>query len=507
MLPGGAASAVCLLSVLSMHSSAFAQSSWSPEPFVARQQISKLSNQPASSATNASPTNLNNRLRDAAGSSATGQVDQQQAVVRWRSAPNIQPSNDIYSSDQFAGSSNQLVASNQADSVQPNSLRATRASQDIAQERLASQQSVMVVASQQVNSQANHHVSTANWTSRGGDPSNLVRQAQFSLPGSDSTPPAAPLTPNSNDARSLRDFDDVPSFDDIPKLDQREATSGQRSLLQPDSAGEANKPSPFLPSRSDESTEADRSPSDRDATPNLKPPRPPAQTSNRELDCETIRTQLVDMPISNIRLDISPQFGPGPKNKGSRPERREAFAAKAPLRTWTDYKGRIITDARLVDLRYDAVELEMGDGQHQAIFLRDLSDSDLAYVSESWSLPITCGISGDDAPLRTFTPSTVTWKASGLCHKPLYFEDTQLERYGHEFGPVAQPLISSAHFFGNVVCLPYKMGIHPVTECQYALGYYRPGNCAPWTIAPVPLSLRGALAEASVITGAAMVLP
>jgi hypothetical protein len=66
-----------------------------------------------------------------------------------------------------------------------------------------------------------------------------------------------------------------------------------------------------------------------------------------------------------------------------------------------------------------------------------------------------------------------------LCHKPLYFEEVQLERYGHTAGPVRQPFISGAHFFVNLAALPYKMAINPPHECQYALGYYRPEAVHP----------------------------
>jgi hypothetical protein len=98
-------------------------------------------------------------------------------------------------------------------------------------------------------------------------------------------------------------------------------------------------------------------------------------------------------------------------------------------------------------------------------------------------------------------------KASALCHKPLYFEDEQLERYGHSFSPCFQPFISGAHFFCTLPVLPYCMGVEPPCECIYALGHYRPGSCAPYMINPVPLSPRGALIEAGVITGAAAALP
>ena len=92
--------------------------------------------------------------------------------------------------------------------------------------------------------------------------------------------------------------------------------------------------------------------------------------------------------------------------------------------------------------------------------------------------------------------TTFTWKATGTCHKPLYFEDVQLERYGHSWNPVVQPFMSAAHFFVSVPLLPYKMGLNPPNECMYTLGYYRPGSCAPYMIEPIPLSLRAAAFEA-----------
>jgi len=108
---------------------------------------------------------------------------------------------------------------------------------------------------------------------------------------------------------------------------------------------------------------------------------------------------------------------------------------------------------------------------------------------------------------QTWAPSTFTWKASALCHQPLYFEDVQLERYGHSWGPYLQPLASGANFFLSVPALPYKMGLYPPCECIYTLGYYRPGSCAPYMIDPFPLSIRAALAEGGVWTGMAFLIP
>lgn len=108
---------------------------------------------------------------------------------------------------------------------------------------------------------------------------------------------------------------------------------------------------------------------------------------------------------------------------------------------------------------------------------------------------------------RSWAPVAYQWKASGLCHKPLYFEQAQLERYGHDWGPVLQPFVSGAHFFGSAAILPYKMGLQTPNECDYALGYYRPGNCAPYMIEPLGFTWRAAAFQAGAVTGAAFVIP
>jgi hypothetical protein len=122
--------------------------------------------------------------------------------------------------------------------------------------------------------------------------------------------------------------------------------------------------------------------------------------------------------------------------------------------------------------------------------------------------PYECGI--DDGSLhagRSWPQTTYMWKASALCHKPLYFENEQLERYGHSWPPCCQPFVSGAHFFTRLPVLPYCMGVEPPTECVYALGHYRPGNCAPYMCDPIPFSWRGAFFQAGAVVGAAAVLP
>jgi hypothetical protein len=128
--------------------------------------------------------------------------------------------------------------------------------------------------------------------------------------------------------------------------------------------------------------------------------------------------------------------------------------------------------------------------------------------TEGKDYPFECSIDdGSQFPGRCWDQTTYLWKASALCHKPLYFEDEQLERYGHSWSPCFQPFMSGAHFFCTLPVLPYCMGVEPPMECIYALGHYRPGSCAPYMCGPIPLSCRGALFEAGAVTGAAAILP
>ena len=120
--------------------------------------------------------------------------------------------------------------------------------------------------------------------------------------------------------------------------------------------------------------------------------------------------------------------------------------------------------------------------------------------------PCECRLEGETFQPRRFATTMFTWKAAGYCHKPLYFEDWELERYGHSYGPL-DPILSAAHFFTTLPVLPYKMGVELPWECVYPLGYYRPGSCAPWTIPAVPISCRGLAVEAATVTGIVFLLP
>lgn len=128
-------------------------------------------------------------------------------------------------------------------------------------------------------------------------------------------------------------------------------------------------------------------------------------------------------------------------------------------------------------------------------------------AAEPGLFPQECVLSDEPFVPRNFACTVFTWKASALCHKPLYFQQAKLERYGHTFGPVLTPVLSTGHFFVSVFALPYKIGMNPPWECMYPLGWYRPGSCAPYTLGPVPISLRGAALQGLVTTGLWFLFP
>lgn len=75
---------------------------------------------------------------------------------------------------------------------------------------------------------------------------------------------------------------------------------------------------------------------------------------------------------------------------------------------------------------------------------------------------------------RGFALQNVNWSAPGTYSKPTYFEDIDLENYGHR--KHLQMPRSALKFFGGIPLLPIKMLHQPPRQCVYRLGPDRPGN-------------------------------
>lgn len=123
--------------------------------------------------------------------------------------------------------------------------------------------------------------------------------------------------------------------------------------------------------------------------------------------------------------------------------------------------------------------------------------------------------SGADALLGDQVSSTVTSSGTSIrqpdrytvssCHRPLYFEELNLERCGNTYG-YATNLVSGIHFLTNTAMLPYRLATqHPDCpvpshgDCQTCQQYSN-------DIEPFDRKPRGALAEAAVLAGFVLLL-
>ncbi len=226
-----------------------------------------------------------------------------------------------------------------------------------------------------------------------------------------------------------------------------------------------------------------------------------------EQKCGEARQHWQRDALAKISLDITPKLHPDVDDPWKGQSERNADLSQTPVRSWRDRQGRVLATGRLANIAHGRLLVLDASNAVIKVPYDELCDDDLCFVTAWWRIPTECTFGDEIFAGRNWQPSTLTWKATGVCHKPLYFEDPQLERYGHTTGHFTQPVLSGAHFFANLVALPYNAGIYPPWECQYPLGYYRPGSCAPWLVPPVPLSVRGALSAAGVWVGGIAIIP
>jgi hypothetical protein len=72
------------------------------------------------------------------------------------------------------------------------------------------------------------------------------------------------------------------------------------------------------------------------------------------------------------------------------------------------------------------------------------------------------------------------WAAPNIRYQRLYFEDVPLERYGQTPCGLRQTILSGAHFYKSAILLPYQAISHPPKDCDWPLGFCRPGAETPF---------------------------
>ena len=215
--------------------------------------------------------------------------------------------------------------------------------------------------------------------------------------------------------------------------------------------------------------------------------------------CADAAKRLQATPLGSISLDISPAFKP---NLTEKPDR-----IQEEIRQWKNRDGVPIATGRLADFRFQRVHVIDGAGAVTTIPIQELAEDDFCYVADVWGFPMHCRIDNQQFVARQWKAITLAWKASELHHHPLYFEDVELERYGHTLGQFAQPFKSGAHFFANIAVIPYNMALEDPKDLRYTLGYYRPGSTAPRLIPAIPLSTKAALWQAGAMVGGWALIP
>lgn len=124
----------------------------------------------------------------------------------------------------------------------------------------------------------------------------------------------------------------------------------------------------------------------------------------------------------------------------------------------------------------------------RAIAKREIADPNMEFLTAAAFAP---------TEYQGYAPQVwKTWESPNVRYRPLYFEDENLERYGNSVGHHLQPYKSGVHFISRVVTLPYQMAAQGTRDCEYGLGYFRPGNCNPAYRQQFQLSRRGVVAQA-----------
>jgi hypothetical protein len=157
-----------------------------------------------------------------------------------------------------------------------------------------------------------------------------------------------------------------------------------------------------------------------------------------------------------------------------------------------------------------------------AIPHKPLGELGINIAQSSGSLPTDLAtpcwdqINQKETALRAWSTAVYNWDATCLCHRPLYFEEVNLERYGYQCGDhccsfpcecCLQPAASAAHFYGSVLALPYCMAAECPGDCVYTLGHYRPGDCNPWRYHWPPCDPLAMLSVGGVYTGLIFAIP
>lgn len=128
--------------------------------------------------------------------------------------------------------------------------------------------------------------------------------------------------------------------------------------------------------------------------------------------------------------------------------------------------------------------------------------SESAYEKASYQTESRSRTSSNDAP---WTESRAGWTAPAFYTRPVYFEQTNFERYATNTPEWTRPVASYAQFLGTVPVLPYQLGANSPRSRSYTPGHYPYDQIAPARHGK--LSKRGLLLQGAATTGVIFFIP
>ena len=119
-----------------------------------------------------------------------------------------------------------------------------------------------------------------------------------------------------------------------------------------------------------------------------------------------------------------------------------------------------------------------------------------------------------DVEMVMAMPSPDPWPSFGSLassstswHQPLYFADTNLERYGTSKYPRIQPLCSAAHFSASAIALPYQMATQHHGRTYRYSHPYEAGRYGYYERTLRPLDGQASLVQSAAVLGLIFALP
>lgn len=107
---------------------------------------------------------------------------------------------------------------------------------------------------------------------------------------------------------------------------------------------------------------------------------------------------------------------------------------------------------------------------------------------------------------RNFAPTQLLVEPSYVVHRRLLFEELNAERHGWDFG-IAQPLVSTAHFYGDVLLWPARLASNIHELYDTSAGKCPPGSPVPYFLYPPEVTPFGALVGFTTIGAAVAIFP